>query len=134
MHKFSTEWAKVLHELKKLFIELPLDFFDFFTEGEVELEVGLDFFDTVEDGRVVFDTNLESDFVGAHGELGGEEKHGDLAGVFDVHDARTTAELGGGEVVIFGDLIDDLLRGGGARLAGAATDVGGTILDELERC
>ena len=92
-----------------LAIDFLLDFFDLVAEVKIEFEFLFDFFDAVHDGGVIFDADLDGDFGGAEFELFGEEIHGDLTGGLDVGDAGFAGEFFEGEVVIFGDLLDDLL-------------------------
>ena len=128
--------AVVLHEFctggfdAELVIDFTPDFFDLVAEGEVKFEVVFDFGDTVHGGTVVLDADLGGDFGGTDAELFLEEIHGDLAGVFDVGDAIFTFELVGGEVVVFGDFVDDTLGGSGLELSGVG-DADGAAFDEL---
>ena len=114
----------------RLAIDFFLDFFNLVAEGKVELKVSFNFFDAMHNGGVIFDANFVGNFIGAHGELLGEDKHGDLAGGFDMGDTRLAPQLGDGELIIFGNFFNNLLTGGGADFGGAI-DVGRAVFDKL---
>ena len=120
-------------EIRKLAIDFLPDFFDLVAEGEIEFEILLDAADAVHNGGVIFDADFGSDFVGAEAKLLGKEIHGDLAGVFDMGNAGFAAHFLDREVIILGDLLDNLFGRNGARL-GAFANGNGAVLDELPRC
>ena len=99
-------------------------------KSKIEFEVLFDFFDAVHDSGVVFDADFGGDFIGTETEFGGKDKHGDLTSSFDVGDARFTGEFFNREVVIFGDLFDNLFWGGGTQFGGFI-NTDGSILNEL---
>ena len=107
-----------------------LDLLDLVAKSKVELKVVFNFVYTVHDCSVIFNTDLRGDFGGTHREFSGEEEHGDLAGGFDIGDARFTSELLGGEVIIFSNFFYDLFAGSGAEFAGLS-NTGGAIFDKL---
>ncbi len=93
----------------RLVIDFTPNFFDLIAKGKIKLEVTFDFINTMHDGTVVFDANFSGDFGGTEAKFFLEEKHCDLAGVFDVGDARFAFELIRSETIVFGDFVDNTL-------------------------
>ena len=112
--------------------KLAIDFLLDFAENEVELQIVFDFTNTVHDGGVVFDADLGGDFVGAEVEFFAEKEHSDLAGIFDVGDARFATHFFDGKVVVFRDAFDDLFGGDRAEFVGLI-DGDRAVVDELKR-
>ena len=104
--------------MNNLVIQKLLDFSDLIAKVEIKFEVLFNFFNAVHVGGVILDTDFASDFVSAGAEFFRDNIHGDLAGVFDIGDTGSTTEFFGGEIVIFGDFVDDLFRRDGAEFRG----------------
>lgn len=119
----STFWLKF-----RLAIDLLLNLFDLVAKDEIKLKVLFNFFNTMHNGCMVFNTNFAGDFGCTKREFLLEKEHGDLAGGFNIGDTRFAAHFLNGNLIIFGDLFDDLFGGDGSEL-GRFIDRDGAVLD-----